>query len=255
MRTDHGHHGVERVDRVLDFVGRAAMPPRFSQIVAATGIPSSTVADLLAQLRRHGYVHREENVYRLGRRLQVLALVAGMNPAAPISHEQLTRLNEVAECPLALAVLIGVDVLYLDIAGPGVSAEHQAIADRLEPRPALRTAAGRLLVATADRERRSTILRDVALSDPESVTAFLRERPTILRAQLARSDGLADPDIQAIAVPVLCSTDVPAAIVLTGPRSVPGAPRASVALETAAARVLAEQRAWGWPKHPNDRAH
>jgi DNA-binding IclR family transcriptional regulator len=245
---DHGHHGVERIDRVLDFVGRAATPPRLSQIVAATGIPSSTVADLLAELRRHGYVHREENAYRLGRRLQVLALIAGMNPAAPISHEQLTRLSKVAESPLALAVLIGVDVLYLDIAGSGVPAEHQAIADRLEPRPALRTAAGRLLVATADRERRSTILRDIALHDPEPVTAFLRERPGIVRAQLARSDGLADPDIQAIAIPVLDSADVPAAIVLTGPRSLPGAPRASFALETAATKVLAEQRAWGPPE-------
>lgn len=242
MPGDHHHRGVGRIDRVLDVVARAATPPRLADITAATGLPRSTTADLLGELRRHGYLRRSGTGYRLGSRPQVLGLLAGLGPPTPIDHQRLDELSRVARTPLALAVLVGGEVLYLDSAGPLAPRRLQHVADQHRPRPALRTAAGRLLLAMAEEEDRAAALRTIAETDPEAVAAFVRERPAIERARLARSDGLADPGIRAVAVPVVDEGDVVAAMVLLGPRTWRSAGSArDVGLDRAASRLIAAQ--------------
>ena len=172
----------------------------------------------------------------------MLGLLAGSGPPSPVEHDRLAELSRLARAPMASAVLVGGEVLYLDHAGPRAPARLQAVADEHRPRPALRTAAGRLLLAFAGDAERASVLRAVAADDPEAVAAFERERPAIERARLARSDGLADPSIRAIAVPVVEDRQVTAALVLFGPRPrTPGAPApsAQLALERAASRVAA----------------
>lgn len=203
-----------------------------------TGLARSTVSDIVGELQRYGYLERDGYAYRLGRRPQVLALLAGVGPASPIAHDRLSQLSRVARRPVALAALVGRDVLYLDSAGRGAPERLQALADAHRPRPALRTAAGRLLVAMTDEDHRSDIVGQVRRTDPEAVARFLQERPAIARTRLARSDGLADPGIQAIAVPVTDHAKVIAAVVVIGPRARSSRGGVSIALEQAVARVV-----------------
>lgn len=232
---------MDRIDRVLDVVARAEIAPTLTEVVQATGLPRSTTADLVSALRRRGYLHRSGTRYSLGRRLQVLVSIAGGAPAAPIDHRRLVALSRTARAPLALAVLVGGQVLYLDTAGPRAPQRLQQVADDHRPRPALRTAAGRLLLATTDAAQRVEVLRAVGESDPEAVEAFAAECHHIQHLRRARSDGLADPGIRAIAVPVFEGGVVAAALVVLGPRSSRHTTsHAWLALERAAARVVVE---------------
>ncbi|MEZ2371533.1 IclR family transcriptional regulator [Arthrobacter sp. RCC_34] len=239
MTSPHGNQGVHRIDRILESVARAPVPPRLTDIVHETGLPRSTAADLVDELRRAGYLQRSANTYRLGRRLQVLTLIAKLPPPTPIEHARLGSLSRVAKTPLALAALVGGEILYLDAAGPQAPQRLRTIAEDLRPRPALRTAAGRLLLTFADDKQRDHVLRTVREADPESVEAFLPEMPTIRRTRVARSDGLADVGVRALAVPVTEHGAVTAAIVLLGPRiSHRSDPVAQLSLDKAAAELL-----------------
>ncbi|MFJ3957592.1 IclR family transcriptional regulator [Arthrobacter sp. NPDC090010] len=238
-----GNQGVERIDRILECVARAPVPPRLTDIVNGTGLPRSTVADLVDDLRRAGYLQRSANTYRLGGRMQILTLIAKLPPPTPIDHARLEELSRIAKTPLALAALVGEEVLYLDTAGRQAPQRLRSISDDLRPRPALRTAAGRLLLTFADDKQRDHVLRAIRETDLESVEAFIREMPTIRRTRIARSDGLADPGVRALALPVYEHGSVTAAVVLLGPRlSHRSASLAQLTLEKAAAELLGT---WG----------
>ena len=131
--------------------------------------------------------------------------------------------------------MVGHEVFYLDHAGPRAPGHIQVVADDHRPRPPLRTAAGRLLLACADAPIRNRILASLRARDPEAAARFDDEIATIRRVRIARSDGLADPDIAAIAIP---AADAAGAFVLTASRS----PRGGrvPALEAAARRLQRE---------------
>ncbi len=223
---------VARIDRILDVVARAAEPMTLTEIAAAIGAPISSTRDLLRQLRAHGYLTTLDRRYRLGLRPHLLGLLGGVLTPAALEHAELERLSRYARAPIALAALVGREVLYLDHAGPRAPGRVQRVTDEHIPRPALRTAAGRLLVAFAPEADRERLLGEV---DPEAAAAFAAELPAIRRQRLARSDGLADPGIRAIALPVTERGAVVAATVVTASRHRPARP--DPALDQAAARL------------------
>ncbi|WP_020661922.1 IclR family transcriptional regulator [Amycolatopsis benzoatilytica] len=231
-----GQRALRRADQILDVVARAPVPLTLSEIAAAVDAPVSSTQDLVQELRACGYLVAEDRRYRLGLRPQVLGLLAGAFTApAGLHHGELERLSQTARAPLALAVLVGRQVLYLDHAGPRAPQRIQRVTDEHAPRPALRTAAGRLLLAFAADRDREELLR--AEPNVELVQAFHAELPTIRAQRIARSDGLADPDIRAIAVPVFDRATVAAAIIVAARRYRAG--QHSPALDAAAKRLVA----------------
>ena len=230
-----GHRSLLRADRIVDFVARSEEPPNLSAIAQAISAPVSSTQDLVRELCALGYLRMTGTRFRMGLRPHVLDIVAGTaRPTGP-DHAELDRLSRTVRAPVAFAVLVGHEVFYLDHAGPRAPGRIQGVADDHRPRPPLRTAAGRLLLACADAPIRERILSVLRVDDPAGAVHFESEIPAIRRDRVARSDGLADPDIAAIALP---AADGAGALVLFASR----APRRGrvPALEAAARRLRRE---------------
>lgn len=245
---------VGRADRILELVATAGTPPSVTAVARELDLPLSSTADLLRELRATGWLRLRGRGHVLGRRPYVLGLLAGVGPPASLTHTELDALSRLARAPVALAVLVGGQVRYVDHAGPRAPDRLQRVTDDHRPRPPLRTAAGRLLLALGDPEESARALAGV--DDPPAVAAYLTERPEIVRTRLARSDGLADPAIRAVAVPVEEDGETVAAAVLIGTRR--GRADRSVTLDRAAARLVAaladrgarESHVGPWPESP-----
>ncbi|WP_461157619.1 helix-turn-helix domain-containing protein [Saccharopolyspora tripterygii] len=128
------HRAVARVDRILDVVGRSPVPMTLTEIAAAVGAPISSTQDLVRQLRVYGYLVALNRRYRLGLRPYVLGLLGGTLTPAGLHHEELEVLSKVARAPIALAALVGREVLYLDHAGPRAPERVQRVTDEHTPR-------------------------------------------------------------------------------------------------------------------------
>lgn len=230
-----GHRSLLRADRILDHVARCDEPPTLSEVAQAIGAPVSSTQDLVRELCALGYLAVAGRRYRLGLRPHVLGVVARLTTGTGVDHAELARLSRLVGAPIGVAALVGRDIFYLDHAGPRAPDHTQVVADEHQPRPVLRTSAGRLLLACSDEPVRERILSELEPGDPEGVRQFRRDLVRIRRERLARSDGLADPEIAAIAIPAVDGT---AAFVVTARR----APRGGrvPALEAAARRLRRE---------------
>lgn len=228
-----GHRSLARADRIVELVTRSATAPTLTDIAHAVGAPLSSTQDLVRELCALGYLRRSGTRYVMGLRMHVLDLVGATERPTGIDHAMLERLSRAIEAPLGLAVLVGREVFYLDHAGPRAPDHIQSVSDDHRPRPTLRTAAGRLLLACSESTVRERLLADLRGDDPDAAAEFDRELPQIRRQRIARSDGLADPNIAAIAVPV---DGTEGALVLTARR----APRGGrvPALEASARRLV-----------------
>lgn len=230
------HRSVERIDSVMDAVARSTSGLRLTEIAAALALPVSSTQDLLAELTTYGYLVRDGARYRAGPRNHVLAVLGGWTTPAGIGHERLAALSAAARAPVMLAVLAGTSVYYLDHAGPRAPSRLQDVVDLHRPRPPLRTAAGRLLLALGPSLPTSVRAR-LATSDARGWREYTHQEATIRSHRVARSDGLADPDIRAIAVPAGGTEPATAALVVTGRRRGPS--DTSPTLDAAARRLIA----------------
>ena len=227
-----------RADRVLEEVARASNPLSLSAIARSVGAPVSSTSDLLDDLVACGYLVRADRRYRLGPRLMTLRLIAARADAPPIDSDGLAALAQFTGLPVALAVLVGSDVVYLGSVGE-VSEYAEAVVGEYRPRPLLRTAAGRAFLAFADDGERDRLLAIHA--GPTEAAGFRSEIAAIRRRGYAISDGLADPEIRAGGVPVFERGLLVGVVVVVGSRTDTGR-----AVDSAARRVrewLAGQ--WG----------
>ncbi|OZC50749.1 hypothetical protein CH267_22070 [Rhodococcus sp. 06-621-2] len=211
-----GHRSLARADRILDLVARSGAPLTLSMIARGIDAPVSSTQDLVRELIGLGYLQMLGPGYVIGLRTHVLDLIAGTPRAVGMDHAALLSLSRHAQVPLTTAALVGRDVFYLDHAGPRAPSRIQTVADDHRPRPVLRTAAGRLLLALSDEAVRHRILADLTHTDPSAAQAFSKDVSSIRRDRIARSDGLADPDIAAVALP---AEHTGVALVLTARRA------------------------------------
>jgi DNA-binding IclR family transcriptional regulator len=210
-----GHRTVGRIDDVLDLVARRG-ELSLSRIAHEIDAPISSTRDLLSGLVHRGYLRRDGMGYQLGERHFLLGVLAGRPVPHGLTHEDVAALSQIAGAPVMLALLIQDTIYYVDHAG-GSSAVPQRLVSIVEtgqPRPALRTAAGRLLAAIGENADRPRLFTALKAADPPAFAHFMSELPEIRRVRRARSDGLADPDIRAVAVPVLFNGVITAAAVV-----------------------------------------
>lgn len=233
-----GHRTVGRIDDVLDEVARRGALS-LSDIARLISAPISSTRDLLSGLVDRGYLSRDGMVYRLGGRPFLLGVLAGRPVPHGLTHLDVLTLSQIAQAPVLLALLIGHSVFYVDHAGGSAAVpRHLAwIAETTQPRPALRTAAGRLLAAVGEITDRTQLFTALEAADPPAFQHFISELPEIRRTQRARSDGLADPDIRAVAVPVFFNGVITAAAVVAGRRV---GPKDHIRALDAAARRLSK---------------
>ncbi|WP_226437895.1 IclR family transcriptional regulator [Rhodococcus yananensis] len=123
---------LQRAAVILDaFTGTDHM--NLSQVVAATGLPRTSVHRVLEQLVALRWVHRDGMDYRLGARMIELgAAAARQNVLRRAALPTLQRLHRLSGCVVHLGIRDGADAVYLDKVG-GESAPHvrSRIGDRL----------------------------------------------------------------------------------------------------------------------------
>ncbi|GAF42902.1 IclR family transcriptional regulator [Rhodococcus wratislaviensis] len=115
---------LQRAALILDaFEGVARL--NLSQIVAATGLPLSSVHRALEQMVALRWVHRHRMDYQLGMRMIELgSMAAQQNSLRRAALPSLHWLHRATGCIVHLGVLEGTDVIYLEKIGgdlaPGV---------------------------------------------------------------------------------------------------------------------------------------
>ncbi|MFF4186367.1 helix-turn-helix domain-containing protein [Streptomyces sp. NPDC001691] len=229
------HRTVDRVAWILEVAARAPDGVTVAELARTLEAPASSVQDLVNGLVSTGFLLEQHRRFRLGPAPHVLNLIAGQ-VVPRISQAELDELSRVAGTPVLLTVRVGLDAVYLARGGEDEIPRLVPLADGHFARPLLRTAAGRLLLAFTDETERRGLLDELARHDPEAVAEFRRALPTIRASRISRSEGLADPEVSALAIPI---TDGP---VVTGALALMHRRRGRSErphLDRAAARLLA----------------
>lgn len=178
--TDPPTGGLDRAALLLDaFDGPGRL--NLAQVVRRTGLSRSSAHRMLEQLVQLHWLRRDGRNYELGMRLFELGSLAlhqdRLHQAAlPYLHE----LHRLTGHVVHLAVLDGVDVVYLDKIGPGFGAQ---LPSRIGGRqPAHCTSVGKALLANlAPSERECFLATDLQGSTQRSPAV-----PSRLRTELAR---------------------------------------------------------------------
>lgn len=209
---------------VLDAFRQGGVLLGVSQIAERAHIPKSTAHRLLGVLVDRGYVERVGTRYQLGRAAFELGnMVAECRPRSlrAVAIPYMTDLHRLFDATVHLAVLDGMDVLYVEkIYGHnGVDVPSQ-IGGRV---PALCTALGKAILAYSDE---GTIARALAAPVPR-LTAKTMTNRSILSGSLlkARETGVAHDSegsslgARCVAAPILrpSSSEVLAAISMSFP--------------------------------------
>ncbi|KEZ78771.1 IclR family transcriptional regulator [Salinisphaera hydrothermalis] len=173
---------VERAFGLLRIVCEADRPPRFSDIVNASGLPKSTVNRLLATLGTQGLVRfdSQDKCYRPGFGLLSLAAGtwAGLDIRRAATDEMAALLSELGET-VHLAVLEGDEVIYLDkLESPQSIRLFSAVGKR---GPVYCTGIGKAILAELPEAERDAIITGLK---PIRYTPSTLTSPDTLRTEL-----------------------------------------------------------------------
>jgi IclR family acetate operon transcriptional repressor len=232
---------VERALRVLDAFLEAGGEAGTNELARLTGINASTVSRLLGTLAAHGYVERAADTgrYRLGGHLLRLgdAVLEGRDVRA-LARPHLVALERETGETATLSVAGGTEAVTVDFVASRASVMSVARVGRTSVAHA--TATGKVMLAFGDAEPPAGPLErhtGRTITDP----ARLAEEVAQVRARgWAQAEGEREPDLNAVAAPVLDRRGALAAILgVQGPagRFDAGRRRAALAplLEEAAA--------------------
>jgi IclR family transcriptional regulator, KDG regulon repressor len=142
---------IERMDAILEAVGRSPQGASIKDLSAALGLPKGTVHRILSSLSYFGYVrqHPETKNYGLGLKLMELGSRLGSQldlrrVAAPFIRTLVDKTGEAAH----LVVLDGGDVVYIDKIEARENSAGLVMASRVGSRnPAHCCAVGKVLLA------------------------------------------------------------------------------------------------------------
>ncbi|MCK0091829.1 IclR family transcriptional regulator [Rhodococcus sp. HNM0563] len=139
---------LQRAAVILD-VFEGADRLNLSQIVAATGLPRTSVHRALEQLVALRWVYREGMNYQLGMRMIELgAAAAQQNALRRAALPSLRQLHRTTGCVVHLAVRDGSEAVYLEkVGGEAVPLVRSRVGDRL---PITSSTIGKALLALGD---------------------------------------------------------------------------------------------------------
>ncbi|MEU6641570.1 IclR family transcriptional regulator [Saccharomonospora sp. NPDC046836] len=159
-----------------------------SELARRTELPKSSVHRLTGHLLSHGLLERDGKGLRLGLKLfEIGQLAVRQRDLVDAARPYLADLREATRNTVHLAVLEGIEVVYLDILrGPDAPTLPSRVGGRF---PAHATAVGKAILAFSQESVVDTVIEaGLPRVSQRTVTA-----PGILRRQLAkiRDDGLA----------------------------------------------------------------
>lgn len=172
-RSAPGAQALSRGLSLLDIVADAPQPPRFSDIVAAAGLPKGTVHRMLGALIEARLLQFDERsqTYRLGLRLFEMAhRVWNSFDLRGAAEPELERLRDLAGEAVRLAVLDGREILYID---QREALRTVRLANGVGGRAAAHaTSAGKAIMAALDPAMRHRVLQtlDLERHTPNTIT-------------------------------------------------------------------------------------
>ena len=209
---------------LLNIVGEAGKPMRFSEIVKVSGIPKGTVHRLLAALVEHRLLRYDQisQTYRLGLRVFELAnMVSDDFDLRSAADPEVLRIRDLTGETIRLAILDGTEVIYIDQKG---SKEELSVRYAVGARvPVYCSAAGKAILSFLEPEKQFALLSQLRLDPltPSTITEIKE-----LKAQLdlgeVRGYALDNEEqitgVRAVSAPVLDRWGRPmAAVSITGP--------------------------------------
>lgn len=205
---------------LFDALYRAEQALPLAELARQAGLPKTSTHRLAEELCRHALLERTELGYRLGMRL--FELGAGVPPQRALREAALplmADLREATRCTVHLAVLDGVDVVYVQILNsPGGRRLPSKLGGRL---PAHATGVGKAILAYAAPEV-VTARIDAGLPrlTPRTIStpgALTRELEQIRSSGVAYDREESTIGIHCVAAPVFDAQDrVVAALSVTG---------------------------------------
>lgn len=208
---------------VLEIVASADHPPRFTDILRESDQPRGTLHRQLSNLVEEGLlIARPDQSYELGLKLLTFASRSWANSEfRSVAEPHLKRLQERTGETVHLAVLRGVQVIYLDkFEGSQGLRMHSQIGNAS---PAYCTGVGKAALSRLDP---ATLAERIAAMDFQRFTEHTLPNAKALRTELAdiRESGVAfdreehEPGIHCIAVPIHSEPRALfAALSITGP--------------------------------------
>jgi DNA-binding IclR family transcriptional regulator len=208
---------VARALALLDEVARSDAGLGVNELARRIGVNASTASRLLATLEDGGFVERSsDGPYRLG--LKFLALsdrVLGQVDVRERARPWLTWLVQETGETATLSVPGGGEAITVDFVPSSSSVVSMARVGR--PSVAHATAAGKVMLAFGDRAvpDELTAFTDRTITDPDVLAS---ELGAVRTGGLAEAVGEREPDLNALAVPVIGRGDELVAILgLQGP--------------------------------------
>ena len=211
--------------RVVDLLQDSRSPLSLHDISIQAGINKSTALRLLAHLEGEKYLRRDERgAYSLGPKF--LRLGSDYNVQAPLretARESLWELWRISQETVNLAVLDGLDVVYIDC----LESQHDLrLVSNVGMRAVLyRTALGKALLAFQPAERCERIIKSFRFEmfTPHTVTSafeLTRELNSIRESGFAVDNEESVLGLRCIAAPILDTREIAvAAISISGPTS------------------------------------
>jgi DNA-binding IclR family transcriptional regulator len=148
MRTHHGTQSIRRALSVLKLFTDERPEWKLADLAAAVGLHRTTAYRALCALEDEGLVVRMpgRDAYRLGPEVIVLGTRAlRTNDVRTVSHPELEILARLAAETVTLEVVVGSDVLILDVVkGPGMMGTRVDVGTRW---PIHATSTGKVLLA------------------------------------------------------------------------------------------------------------
>ena len=243
--SDDSGRSVGSVARALALLDALAEGPSgVNALARRIGVNPSSASRLLATLEHGGLVEREPGgPYRLGLRLVALAdrVLAGLD-VRDLARPQLRALVEETGETATLSVPGGGEAVTVDF----VPGESSVLSMARVGRPSIghATAAGKVLLAVTGAEPGALEAHTArTITDRERLSAEL----AVVRAQgWAEAEGEREPDLNALAAPVVGRGDVLVAILgLQGPSGRLTAARRREVLPALLAAAAAVSRALG----------
>lgn len=197
---------ISRVSAILDALHEARDALTLSELARATDMPKSTVHRLTEELCAGTYLERTDGGYRLG--LRLFELGSGAPPQRDLrdaAAPYMADLREATHCTVHLAVLDGVDVVYVQIlASKGAQRLPSRIGRRL---PAHATGVGKAILAFSPQETVMARLEaGLPRRTPRTITApgaFMNELKAIRASGLSYDREESSLGVHCVAVPII----------------------------------------------------
>src|SRR5579862_929902 len=214
-------NSLEKGVKVLYAFGGNESRLTAAEIARASGLDTSAAQRFIFSLRALGFLEKDERTkrYKLSARLLDFAyLYLRSDPLIAVAHPHLVQLSQAIQEEINLSILDQADVIYV---ARVLSTEGRALPSLVGGRmPSFCTSNGRILLAQLDAAEAARI---VAVSDrrpltpeTETETARILERIAEAREQgFSIVDGVSEPGILSLAVPILAGDGGPLAEINT----------------------------------------